>query len=374
MKTIGRLLQIGALLGLALSSTAMAVSGKFMPPDGKVLPIIGQDCEALGGVESYHSSGNDYFNGIVKDNPQLKPGAFSAYAFLRENVTTVTKWFFFIPYQENRYDYRVTSISSGSCLDRFAASERYSNTALHLSLGIQNVNRQVAEGKFDAAIDKLADYIKRLDRPVYLRIGYEFDNLGHGNLSPYWFRKAWQRIVSRLWANGATNFATVYASMFNEKTVLATPWSYRDYYPGDIYVDWVGFSWWGGSTPDPQKGMMEFARNLGKPVMIAESTPMFAKLDNPNLNAQYWLKNWYQPYFKFINDNSDMVKSFHYISADWTLDRDTFCDPLMPVYWPFCDKNSQVHKNESIRESWTAELGRGNYLHADDQLFYRLGY
>ena len=378
MKTIKSLFDLRLactlLAGLVLAPAALAVGGKYVPAEGSVLPIIGQSCEALGGVEGYASSGNDYFNGVVGAHPDLAPGAFTAYAFLREKATTVTKWFWFIPYQQTTYSYYVTSLGADGCLDRFSSSQRYRNTALHLSLGIQDVNRQVAEGKFDAALVKLAKYIKGLDRPVYLRIGYEFDNLGHGNLDPYWFRKAWQRIVSQLWANGATNFATVYASMFNEKTLLATPWSYEHYYPGDIYVDWVGFSWWGGATPAPDKGMMAFARSKGKPVMIAESTPMFATLSNPNLNAGYWWNNWFSPYFKFIDDNRDIVRSFHYISTDWALDSETFCDPLMPFYWPFCNRNSQVHVNSEIRSKWVEELRKPGYLHASDALFPALGY
>ena len=35
---------------------------------------------------------------------------------------------------------------------------------------------QVNQGHYDGNIDRLADFLRGLKRPVYLRVGYEFDD------------------------------------------------------------------------------------------------------------------------------------------------------------------------------------------------------
>lgn len=331
---------------------------KFEPPSAKVLPIIGQSCEAIGGVEGYPSD-NSYYNNIVSESSSLMPVAVTFYGFLQFD------------------DQSMPALSIGGeegCLAYFKLSELYRNTVLHLSLGIKDVNSEVADGIFDEAIIELARYISELERPVFLRIGYEFDNPGHGNPNGAIFAQAFRRIVDIIRSQGVDNFATVFASTFKVQLPLITP-SYEQYYPGDDYVDWVGFSYWGGPLLkiDLGAGMMSFARQKGKPVMIGESAPMFARLNNYWLNLlglnNLWWNIFYQRYFDFIKANSDIVRAFHYIAEDWSLNNEIWRST--PIYYPFIDMNSQIHQNQFIKQRWIEELNRPEYLNSEDEKWWQ---
>jgi len=81
----------------------------------------------------------------------------------------------------------------------------------------------------------------------------------------------------------------------------------QDFYPGDEYVDWIGvsifqqvFPWadyWGGSLQDIDE-VLVFASKLGKPTMIAESTP-FGGI-NLNTSSTREFNTWDRWYGKVL--------------------------------------------------------------------------
>jgi hypothetical protein len=207
-------------------------------------------------------------------------------------------------------------------------------------------------GQYDDHIMHLARFIKIIDESVWLRVGYEFDgmwNRGYGD--PEKYKAAYRHVVDTLREAGVKNVEYVWqASASSVDDVIEKRFEdIDDWYPGDDYVDWMGASWFltidekptNATDYDPasQRALtdqvLEFARARGKPVMIAESSPQGYDLAN-NLNAniapiwdgvqkgdvksvsdlEIWAA-WYAPMFKYINENSDVIRGLAYINANW---------------------------------------------------------
>lgn len=134
------------------------------------------------------------------------------------------------------------------------------------------------------------DYIRRSARdaaawgaPFYLRFGHEMNGTWYpwgrdvnGN-TPEEFASVWQRIVGIFWDEGASNAIWVWSPNVN----YLDRYPFRDLYPGDDWVDWVGLDGynWGDAS---DSGWQSFAEVFGesyetvtdltdKPVMITET-------------------------------------------------------------------------------------------------------
>ena len=235
------------------------------------------------------------------------------------------------------------------------------------------------------------------NKPVYLRIGYEFDgtwNTGYGNAGTY--VTAYRRVVDVLNQQGVDNVAYVWQSSSSPIDDILEGYfeNINDWYPGDAYVDWVGLSWFllpdetptAGGNPATQSQLAEdvlsFARSRGKPVMIAESTPQgydLQALTNANispvwdgtaganirsLTAQQLWNEWFVPFFDFIHDNSDVIKAVSYINADWDA-QGSWGPPYPEGYWG----DTRVEVNATIRGNWQSEIGSPFWLHGSASLF-----
>lgn len=214
--------------------------------------------------------------------------------------------------------------------------------------------------------------------PVYLRIGYEFDN-PNNNYEPEAYKEAFRHIVERFRMSGkAENIAFVWHSYQSA--------DFRLWYPGREYVDWCGVS----IFEQPYKcqnaleckmpyaeEMSSFCQQEGKPMMIAESTPMGGiikkvesnndasnderKITSPILSddeedEKAW-NSWFVPVLSFIERND--VRVWSYINSDWD------AQPMWASAG-FGDTRVQIHhgifkrwKNQvlkSPRFSWRAEV------------------
>ena len=165
---------------------------------------------------------------------------------------------------------------------------------MHLSISMEgNSEDKVADGSFDHLIAELVNFIRdHPEHPFLIRIGYEFD----GRWNKYDarnFKLAFRRIVDALRKAKLTNFATVMASSGSEPEG-----KWEEYWPGDDYVDWVAYSWWGQKDWEGSKALA-FARKVGKPVFIAEATPrgIFLRGFAPGrvwtrCCGEYFLRQW----------------------------------------------------------------------------------
>ena len=100
-------------------------------------------------------------------------------------------------------------------------------------------------GQYDDHIAHLARFVKMIDEPVWLRVGYEFDgmwNQGYGD--PEQYIKAYRHVVDKLREARVENVEFVWQSAAFPLDII-TDGGYTDirqWYPGDDYVDWLGVS------------------------------------------------------------------------------------------------------------------------------------
>jgi hypothetical protein len=219
-------------------------------------------------------------------------------------------------------------------------------------------------------VDELVRYARSTGRPVYLKIGYEFD--GHWNqYDPASYRGAFRYVAGRIRELGARNVATVWqsaawgAQIPQDKTLPYQSYEsalavsegraarfWDQWYPGDDAVDWLGISqfatenyaksqWACPRTRDQevvpprsvQNAFLEYARAHRKPVMIAESAPqgydlgkltaacIFAEgqpwVNSEPVTARQVWDEWFRPTFAYIRDNQDIIRSVTYINTNW---------------------------------------------------------
>lgn len=211
---------------------------------------------------------------------------------------------------------------------------------------------RIASGELDDNTRQLARFIRLLDRPVYLRIGYEFDggwNHGYENAERY--KIVFRRIVNVLRGEGVKNVEYVWqAAAFPLDVLMDGGYTdYREWYPGDDYVDWMGVSLFLGLDEVPTvetafvpptvrvliERMLDFAREKGRPVMIAEASPQGYDLaNNSNRNITPILDGpsgeglvalepediwaaWFGPLFEFMEEHRDVIRALAYINANW---------------------------------------------------------
>jgi hypothetical protein len=176
----------------------------------------------------------------------------------------------------------------------------YQNSLMAIGLSLVNHEKAIAEGKHDHLIREFGQWIKNSRRPVFLRIGYEFDGWSWNNYNRKYYLLAWRRIYDLFEEMGVENIAFVWQSKgtdSGQKTL-------EKWYPGDDLVDWCGYSYFG----NPDEEMLTFARKHNKPVFIAEATPVSqtenlyfnADLSEPEVAERVW-ESWFVPFLNTLN-------------------------------------------------------------------------
>ena len=153
----------------------------------------------------------------------------------------------------------------------------------------------IVAGKWDAYIDDWARQAKEFGRPLFVAWGLEMNGTwfpwsgyfyGAGRelskdvfAGPELFKKAYRHVVDRVRAAGANNIIWVFH--VNNYSYPVEDWNdFKEYYPGDDYVDWLGMSAYGKQfRHDPwisATDAMTYAYDdlcsihPSKPVMLAE--------------------------------------------------------------------------------------------------------
>ncbi|MEO0600228.1 MAG: glycosyl hydrolase [Myxococcota bacterium] len=226
-------------------------------------------------------------------------------------------------------------------------------------VGTWDVARLTAEGEYDAVLDQYAAWAMAIERPLFLRIGYEFDG-PHNELDPVEYVAAYRHVVDRMRAAGVDNIAYVWHSYasppFGGHPVSA-------WYPGDDYVDWVGISVFGHIYGGPSLGgagdaVLDFARDHRKPVMIAESSPIRGIA---TAGTQAW-NDWFVHYFSLVHRKN--IRAISFISTDWTQ-----LDIAGIASW----EDARLTNNPTIAEAWFLEVEGERYLKASPALYPALG-
>jgi len=169
-----------APMGQILPTPKPEATGRFAPPLGNGLLLVGDDKESI----------DAYFDATV-----TPPGGAAANIGL--------------------------NLNGKEDLDYLAG--KYPNSTLSVDADLQDLpNISVDQ------IDNLLDVMIAYDRPVFLRLGFGPDDPPDGYVS------AWNEFRERMQAKGSTNVVLVWAAVSCEDPRIA------DFYPGDESVDWVG--------------------------------------------------------------------------------------------------------------------------------------
>jgi hypothetical protein len=305
---------------------------RFVPPEGKTLLILGQNLNEI--------------NDLVESFPdQPTPGGWAAY------------WG--IPSMD--YVDREATNETGDTHHHQALVDRFPNTVLQSGLwmvGTWNVAQRTADGEFDPVVRAFSAWAKAAARPIYLRIGYEFDG-PHNELEPTQYVAAYRRIVDIMREEGVENVAFVWHSYcappFGGHPISA-------WYPGDDYVDWVAVSLFGhmySSEPGPYAdAVFDFAREKRKPVMVAEASPI--RGISPASTAAW--SSWFANIFSLSYARN--IKAISFISQNWEQ------NPSNGVDWA----DARLQNNELVSRAFFAETNKDRYLKQSPTLFQELGY
>jgi hypothetical protein len=171
----------------------------------------------------------------------------------------------------------------------------------------------VAAGALDGQLQQMCEGLKSLDRPVFLRPGYEFNGAWNG-YGPKAYAAAFRHIVEKTRACGLSNVAFVWdwSAEAGPSPHAANSWA--AFYPGDAWVDWWGINLFSSAslTSTATQAFLAEADTHRFPVMIAESS---AK-QQPVATGQRAIDAWFAPYFGLIR-RSPGIKAFCYIDWDW---------------------------------------------------------
>lgn len=388
------LLTAGTATGTT-APVAAALTARNLPADGRILPVMGQDSDTL----------SDYKIQVL-DNSALnapKPGGVTLYTNLVEGGSPEPLAGVFSP-----ANWGSGTVDFGRTLSQYPGASLA--VGLYLSdatSGCVNKPLRALIGRTDADItpqltqqyrgdlDRLLNQFKTWNRPVFLRIGYEFDGPWNCYNSDY-FKQAFQYVKGRIDALGATKVATVWQTAawpLNTSQdhpeyhyTVTDPDHLNPWYPGDSYVDYVGLSdfynagslatQWGCSRYDIspvtlQNRVLDFSRSHGKPVMVAEAAPQGYSSSAPNkscimrkspqaTSAATLLSEWYAGYWSWIEANRDVVRVASYINTDWDSQTQWQCADGAAAGGPGCANgywgDSRIQANPAVRDSFLGEL------------------
>jgi hypothetical protein len=140
---------------------------------------------------------------------------------------------------------------------------------------------QIAAGAFDSYIDSCANAFKKAGGTMLLRVDQEFNDpcCGNGGYpwtvvpgnqfgnTPQQYAQAYEHIVNRLRADGATNVQMVWNS---DGDITDNPIP-AGTYPGDAVVDYIGFDYYDfSSTPFQTDYNQIIKQSSTKPVLLGE--------------------------------------------------------------------------------------------------------
>ncbi len=175
---------------------------------------------------------------------------------------------------------------------------------------------EIDAGELDGRIAKLRELLDTLKRPVFLRIGYEFDG-PHNRYPPQPYVAAYRRIARAM--RGNPDILLTWHSFAMLPTYQQAP--FAEWYPGDEWVDWVGISFFqvgeeGYHKASNREAVLAFARARGKPVLVAEASPIrYTRRQKTLVGDSYW-DYWFVPFFEMIEHHPE-IKAVSIINVNW---------------------------------------------------------
>jgi endo-1,4-beta-xylanase len=333
---LGTVLSLLAFVGCAVAQPTSVIRGDAyaprvefgarLEPGNRIIHGAGQDAKAF----------TDYAKNFDGDH---QPLIYMTYIGLCKPVATISEW---------------GEAVRGELAARNPA-QPIPQIGLNLTGGKDNgsaLDAEVAGGKYDEQIKAFGDAVADLKRPVFIRIGYEFDG-NWNNYRPATFQKAWQRVTTKLRARGIP-FATVWCAA-GASAGWPTMSKLLEFYPGDESVDWWGVDIFSEDEfSKPQLAtFLDAARIHRKPVMIGEMTPRHVGV----LEGQKSWDRWFGPMIDLLKRRPE-IKATAYINWEWR----EWSDRLGFPWHDWGD--ARIERNSVVRDRWVQELSHPVYLHA----------
>lgn len=340
----------------AAGSPGVRTRAKHEPEMGKTLLLIGQDTQE---IESYasafgHPGGVMLYTNVWDGLGVLTPSDFGGLGESNEQHWSTSEQPLALQVGLD-LDARLDCGSCGSCR-RAGHLEALANGGANES----------------SMVGALADRFKASARPVFLRVGYEFDAEicpgGFGKYPSDAYREAFARVATIMRERGADNVALVwnawaYQARDPAAVAAVAPWQW---YPGDELVDWVALSAFPGNNEatereqqDKRRQLAQFARLHQKPLMIAESTPRVGFA--PSQGASAW-NGWYSALLQYVEEND--VKALSYINMDWE---------ALPG-WSGQGWGDTRIQNSPLAMMWASAIASDRWLLSTTNLYRELGF
>ncbi len=213
---------------------------------------------------------------------------------------------------------------------------------------------RILRGDFDDALRRWAYSARAFGTPLIVEYGTEvngewFSWNGRWNGgwrrdrygSPTWpdgperFVYAYRRIIRIMRGMGARNIVWVFH--INNAIIPYTRWnSYRYYYPGGAYVNWIAVSAYGAQSPQETdintfRSMMDYTYprlatfDRTKPVMVSEFA---SDVRNPNADASVWARDAIDD---MVAGRWPRVRGFSWWNEGWENDDDPAHDTSLRV-------------------------------------------
>ncbi len=293
------------------AETAMEQQNAFRPPDGQTWVFIGQDKAS---IDAY-----------VK-NFGVVPAGVMLYTSIQE-----------LGGLESPSDY-------GSGVHHAAyLLKRYPDSALQIGLYMVGALEGINRGEYDEQIARLARWVQSTGRPVFLRIGYEFD-FTENQYEPSAYKDAFRRIVDTFRSLKVENVVFVWHSSIPPNSRFEI----MAWYPGDEYVDWFASSFFTVNQFKPTEDFAALAKQHGKPLMFAETTPFATMTVRSKLD---WLKK----FFRLIESTD--AQAICYINTDWEAQ-----SMFKGQQWG----DSRMEQSPELKSAWLAEMQKSRFLQASD--------
>jgi beta-mannanase len=197
-------------------------------------------------------------------------------------------------------------------------------------------------GSYDNYITVYAVRVKTWGKPLFIRLGHEFNgnwytyggaNNGGGTLDgfgdptkadgPERFIAAYKRVHDIFESIAVDNVAWVWCP--NNGSSPNESWNVPEvYYPGDSYVDWIGFDGYNFGTTQTWSGWTSFFniynalyqkfKTYGKPIMLGE----FASVEQGGSKSQ-WITDAYLTWIKFGYTKIKAATWFHTAKVEGTV-------------------------------------------------------
>lgn len=314
----------------------------YDPGAGKTLLLIGQN---------YLNEYQGYINGIG-----IAPAGASVYGDIYSGALN--------PDSQQLVDWLVSHYPNAYVEVGFSWKDALEQNGYPLYRTVA-IEEDIVNGVWDAKIDSIAQYMKNRPSIRWLfRIDYEVSNNFHCNTDPngwnaatqncQYYKDAFNYIANRIRnVNGVSNVEFVYHPVRGQAQQL---------YPGDTYVDWIGFS---AFNHDVCLSAQGFGTNPGctgsvdaslandiawatarKPVIIAESAYQAPEGG--------WSVSSFETYldrlFNLVENND--LRALVYINSNW---------PTHGWSDPWTD--SRVEVNSTVKNYWLGKVNASRYIH-----------